>query len=56
MKENFELRNTHPYNLRQNSKLLRNLVKSVHNGTESNFYLVPKIVFDDLKRLLKMET
>ena len=42
MNEVFELRNEHPYNLRQHSQFFRPLVKSVYHGTESLSYLRPK--------------
>ena len=41
--ELFAQRNEHPYNLRQNAKFLKPLVNSVHCGTESISYLIPKI-------------
>ena len=41
--ELLERRNEHPYNLRHNAKFLEPLVNSVHCGTESISYLIPKI-------------
>ena len=41
--ELFAQRNEHLYNLRQNAKFLKPLVNSVHCGTESISYLIPKI-------------
>ena len=39
----FELRNEHPYNLRQNSQFFWPLVKSVYHGAESLSYLGTKV-------------
>ena len=39
----FELRNEHPYNLRQNSQFFWPLVKSVYHGAESISYLGTKV-------------
>ena len=52
MNEIFELRNKHPYNLRQNSQFFRPLVKSVYHGTESLSYFGPK-VWDILPNIYK---
>ena len=43
MNEIFEVRNKHPYNLRQNSQFFGPLVKSVYHGFESLSYLGPKV-------------
>ena len=50
--EIFEVRNEHPYNLRQNSQFSRPSVKSVYHGTESLYYLGPKI-WDILPNIYK---
>ena len=38
MNKIFEVRNEHPYNLRQNSQFFRPLVKSIYHRTESRSY------------------
>ena len=43
MNEIFEVRNQHPYNLRQDFQFSWPLVKSVYRGTESLFYLEAKV-------------
>ena len=43
MKEIFEVRNEHSYNLRQSSRFSQPLVKSVYHGTENLSYLGPKV-------------
>ena len=43
MNEVFEVRNEHPYNLRQSSQFFRYFVKLVYRGTENLSYLGPKI-------------
>ena len=52
MNKIFDVRNEHPYNLRQNSQFFRSLVKSVYHGTESLSYLGPK-VWDILPNIYK---
>ena len=52
MNEIFEVRNEHPYNLRQNYQFFRPLVRSVYHGTESISYLGPK-VWDILPNIYK---
>ena len=44
MNEIYEVRNVHPYNLRQNSQFSWPLVKSLYHKTESLFYLEPKVL------------
>ena len=61
MNEIIEVRNEHPYNLRQNSEFFRPLVKSVYHGTESLFYLGPKVwdilpnIYKDMDSLHKLK-
>ena len=61
MNEIFEVRNEHPYNLKQNSQFFRLLVKSVYHGTESLSYLGPKVldilpnIYKNIDRLHKFK-
>ena len=52
MNEIFEVRNEHPFNLRQNSQFFGSLVKSVSHRYESLSYLGPKI-WDILQNIYK---
>ena len=53
MNEIFELKNEHPYNLRQHSQYLRPLVKSLYHRTESLSYLGSKSLGHTPKHLQK---